>query len=106
MLQGALHYCSVPRNRWVAGDENTDNALAARKLAQQLRGSFVHPVHHTSQCRQVFKELAKGTAHSALGAKQPNHFRRQFKTLTGKAVHVSNARLTVARALVATLYAM
>jgi len=45
------------RNSWIARDESSDDASAARKLAKLLRGGFVHPVHHTSESRQIFKEI-------------------------------------------------
>ena len=44
-------------NAWIGRDERGDDVSAARKLAELLRGGFVHPVHHTCQSRQVFKEL-------------------------------------------------
>ena len=44
-------------NRWIAGDESSDDTSAAYKLAQLLRGGFIHPVHHSGRDRQVFKEL-------------------------------------------------
>jgi len=44
-------------NRWIAGDESSDDASAVYKLAELLRGGFIHPVHHTGQSRQVFKEM-------------------------------------------------
>jgi transposase len=45
------------RNRWIAGDENVSDISSARKLAQLLRGGFIHPVHHHGEEQQVFKEL-------------------------------------------------
>ena len=45
------------RNKWIAGDENSSDLSSARKLAQLLRGGFIHPVHHYDEGHQVFKEL-------------------------------------------------
>jgi len=47
------------KNRWIAGDENVEDLSAARKLAQLLRGGFIHPVHHSLEPHQLFKELVQ-----------------------------------------------
>ncbi len=44
-------------NHWIAGDEKSNDVTAARKLAQLLRAGLIHPVHHITQQRQLFKEL-------------------------------------------------
>ena len=44
-------------NHGIAGDEKSNDVTAARKLAQLLRAGLIHPVHHSSQQRQLFKEL-------------------------------------------------
>jgi len=44
-------------NHWIAGDEKSNDITASRKLAQLLRAGLIHPVHHSSQQRQLFKEL-------------------------------------------------
>ena len=44
-------------NHWIAGDEKSNDITAARKLAQLLRAGLIRPVHHTTQQRQLFKEL-------------------------------------------------
>jgi len=44
-------------NHWIAGDEKVNDIAAARKLAQLLRAGLIHPVHHSTQQRQLFKEL-------------------------------------------------
>jgi transposase len=45
-------------NRLIGKDEKCDDLAAARKLADLLRGNFLHPVHHTDDLdRQAFKEL-------------------------------------------------
>jgi len=45
------------QNRWIGNDEKLDDEEAARKLAQLMRGGFIHPVHHADEGRQAFKEL-------------------------------------------------
>lgn len=45
------------QNRWIGNDEKLDDEAAARKLAQLMRGGFIHPVHHADEGRQAFKEL-------------------------------------------------
>jgi len=45
-------------NHWIAQDEKSNDITVARKLAQLLRAGLIHPVHHSSQQRQLFKELA------------------------------------------------
>ena len=44
-------------NHWIAGDEKSNDITAARKLAQSLRAGLIHPVQHSTQQRQLFKEL-------------------------------------------------
>jgi len=44
-------------NHWIAGDEKSNDITAARKIAQLLRAGLIHPGHHSTQQRQLFKEL-------------------------------------------------
>jgi len=69
-------------NRWIAGDENMNDAVAARKLAELLRAGLIQAVHHAPEERQLFKELVLlyhdtshelGRAKSKLKAKFRQH---------------------------------
>lgn len=44
-------------NAWIARAERNDDRSSAHKLADLLRGGFIHPVHHTCESQQLFKEL-------------------------------------------------
>ncbi len=53
-----LIICDPKRNRWIAGDEFSDDRSSARKLAELLRGGFVkevaHPDDHGADRRALF----------------------------------------------------
>ncbi len=44
-------------NHWNSKDERINDQAAARKLVHLLRGGLIHPVHHSTQQHQAFKEL-------------------------------------------------
>ncbi len=81
-------------NHWIAGDEKSNDITASRKLAQLLRAGLIHPVHHSSQQRQLFKELVV-SYHDTTGEvvrfknKRKAKFRQQGVHCTGSSVYGS-----------------
>lgn len=66
---------------------------------------MIGPKHLTRTGNRSLKDLAKGAALSAIRTEQ-NQYARQYRRLLAKGTAPENARLTVARAIVSTLYAM
>ena len=66
---------------------------------------MIGPKHLTRTGNRSLKDLAKGAAISAIRTEQ-NQYARQYRRLLAKGTAPQNARLTVARAIVSTLYAM
>ena len=81
-------------NHWIAGDEKSNDITAARKLAQLLRAGLIHPVHHSTQQRQLFKELVL-SSHDTSGEvvrfknKLKAKFRQHGVQCTGPSVYGS-----------------
>jgi transposase len=63
------------------------------------------PKHLTRRGNPRLKDVAKGAALAAIRA-ESNQFARQYQRLVAQGTAPENARLTVARAMVATMYAM
>ena len=63
------------------------------------------PKHLTRTGNRSRKDLAKGAAIWAIRTEQ-NQYSRQYRRLLAKGTAPQNVQLTVARAIVATLYAM
>jgi len=74
-------------------------------LAQRTSDKGRGPVHLTRYGNRVLKNLANGAAISAIQAKN-NQFVRQHERLIAKGASKSKARLTVARAIISTMWAM
>jgi len=66
---------------------------------------MIGPKHLTRSGNRRLKDLAKGAAISAIGMGE-NQYARQYRRLLTEGIKAENARLTVARAIVSTLYAM
>ena len=66
---------------------------------------IIGPKHLTRTGNRSLKDLAKGAAISAIRTEQ-NQYARQYRRLLAKGLKPENARLTVARAIGSTLYAM
>ena len=66
---------------------------------------MVGPRHLTRSGNPRLKDLAKGAAISAIRMSE-NQYSQQYRRLLAKGIKPENARLTVARAIIATLYAM
>ncbi|MEW6229883.1 MAG: transposase [Bacillota bacterium] len=45
------------RNRWIGSSEKKDDKIDAAKLANLLRGGYVHAVYHPEEGRRGFKEI-------------------------------------------------
>lgn len=76
------------RNAWIGRAEQNDDLSSAHKLAELLRGGFVHPVHHTCQSRQLFKEIVMAY-HDA--AREITRFKCKLKSkLRQHAVHCTS----------------
>jgi len=66
---------------------------------------MIGPKHLTRSGNRRLKDLAKGAAISAIGMGE-NQYARQYRSLLTKGIKPQNARLTVAPAIISTLYAM
>jgi len=66
---------------------------------------MVGPQHLTRAGNPRLKDLAKGAAISAIRTAD-NQYSQQYRRLLAKGIKPENARLTVARAILATLYAI
>lgn len=73
----------------------------ARQTSDQMSG----PQHLTRRGNPMLKAVAKGAAISAIRASD-NRFGIQYRALLLQGVRTENARLTVARAIISTLWAM
>jgi transposase len=79
------------RNAWIGRDERNDDLSSAHKLAELLRGGFVHPVHHTCQSRQLFKEIVMAY-HDTVS--EITRFKCKLKSkLRQHAVHCTSAQV-------------
>jgi hypothetical protein len=84
-------------NHWIAGDEKSNDETAAKKLAQSLRAGLIHPVHHSSERRQLFKELVlayQDTTGELVGVKNKlkAKFRQHGVHCTGQSVYSAGNR--------------
>jgi hypothetical protein len=84
-------------NHWIAGDEKSNDETAARKLAQLLRAGLIHPVHHSGEQRQLFKELVLAYQDTTgelvrLRNKLKAKFRQHGLHCTGQSVYSAGKR--------------
>lgn len=73
----------------------------ARRESDEMAG----PQHLTRRGNRLLKDAIKGATVSAIAGKD-NAFARQYRGLLSRGIKPESARLTVARAIVSTLYAM
>lgn len=87
------------------GDKRKLWAYCGLAVVSRSSGSAQGPEHLNRRCNRKLKAMAKGAAVTAIG-RDDNQFSRQYRRLLDSGTSPDNARLTVARAIVATLYAM
>lgn len=84
-------------NRQIGRDEKLDDREAARKLADLLRGGYIHPVHHGDEAEEVFKELvlayhAAGREAVRFKNKLKAKFRQHGMVVSGRQLYRAEAR--------------
>lgn len=88
------------QNRLIGSDEKMDDAKAARKLAELLRGGHIHAVHHTADlARQGFRELVLMYLDSTrdrtrVKNRLKSKFRQHGVRCTGADVYLTESRKT------------
>jgi transposase len=118
-LQQITHFCQLPGVGLIRaatflavvdtphrfGDKRKLWAYCGLAVVSRSSGATQGPEHLNRRCNRKLKAMAKGAAVTAIG-RDDNQFSRQYRRLLDNGTSADSARLTVARAIVATLYAM